>query len=187
MIWIPMALMAIENEEDSAFIRQLFLENQKAMFRTALKIVKDEHTARDMVSDAYLMMIVKIDALRKITSCKLSPYVISIVRNTSLMYLRKRRRENLWLVDDEAVLDWAVCNYHEIDEELIAEAETDELRTALNRIHKSHKELLEMKYFECLTDEEIAEQIGIGKDSVRFYLTKARRSLAEALKGSDKD
>lgn len=187
MIWIPMVLMAIESEEDSAFIRRLYLENQKAMFRTALKIVKDEHTARDMVSDAYVRMIVKIDILRGIESCKLTPYVISIVRNTSKMYLRKKGRENLWLVDDEAVLDWAVHDYHEIDEELIAEAETEELREAMNRIHKSHKELLEMKYFECLSDEEIAEQIGIGKDSVRFYLTKARRSLGEVLKGSEKN
>lgn len=187
MIWIPMVLMAIENEEDSAFIRQLYLENEQTMFRTALKIVKDEHTARDMVSAACVIMIVKIDKIRKVESCKRNPYVISIVRNTSLMYLRKRRRENLWLVDDEAVFDWAVHDHHEIDEALIAEAETDELREGLNRIHRNHKELLEMKYFERLTDEEIAEQIGIGRDSVRFYLTKARRSLAEVLKGSDED
>lgn len=187
MIWIPMFLMAIENEEDSAFIRRLYLENQEAMFRTALKIVKDEHTARDMVSDAYLRMIVKIDTLRKIASCKLTAYVISIVRNTSLMYLRKRRREKLWLVDDEAMLDLGMHDHHEIDEELIAEAEIEELRAALNRIHRSHRELLEMKYFECLTDEEISEQVGIGKDSVRAYLSKARKSLAEVLKGSDKD
>lgn len=36
------------------------------------------------------------------------------------------------------MLDLGVHDHHEIDEELIAEAEIEELRAALNRIHRSH-------------------------------------------------
>lgn len=187
MIVFPAVLMAIANEEDSAFIRTLYLKNEHAMFITALRIVKDEHTANDMVSTACVLMVEKIKRLRKINSCKLDQYVIKIVRNTSLMYLRRRKREKLWLVDDETVFDWANQEYHELDEALIAEANITEVREALRRIHKSHRELLEMKYFEYLPDEEIAEQLNISKDSVRSYLTKARRSLRDTLKGSEKD
>ena len=150
MIWMAMALMAIEDEDDSAFIRKVFMENEQTMFRTALKILKDEHTARDIVSAACIRMMEKISYLRKIDSCKLTPYVITIVRNTSFMYLRKKRRENTWLVDDENVFDWIPHEQHEVGEEMIVEAEMDELRGALNRIHRSHRELLEMKYFENL-------------------------------------
>lgn len=177
--------MAIENEEDGEFIQMLFLENKQAMFRMAMKITKNEHTAWDMVLATCVAMIDHIGKLREIISCKRASYIISMVKNTSLMYLRKRRRENTWLVADEKVFDWATHEHHDVDEDLIAEAEIGELREALNRIHKNHRELLEMKYFANMSDEEIASQLGIGKDSVRFYLTKARRSLKEALKGSD--
>lgn len=183
MIEIPMIIMAIENEDDCEFIQRLFLKNEKAMFKMALRIVKEEHTAEDMVLAACEKMIDKISYLRNIDSCKHTPYIISIVRNTSLMYLRKRKRENILLVDNEQVFDWATHEHREIDEDLIIEAEVEEVRSALKRIHRRDRELLESKYFANLSDEKIALQMGIGKDSVRLYLTKARRKLRAAIKG----
>ena len=53
---------------------------------------------------------------------------------------------------------------------------------ALSRIHKRDCELLRMKYFERLSDEDIAQRLEIGVASVRFYLTKARRNFAKELK-----
>ena len=38
-----------------------------------------------------------------------------------------------------------------------------------------------MRYFEMRSDSEIAEKLGIGKNSVRQYLTVARRKLKEEL------
>ena len=43
------------------------------------------------------------------------------------------------------------------------------------------RDLLLMKYFEMRSDSEIAEKLGIGKNSVRQYLTVARRKLKEEL------
>ena len=43
------------------------------------------------------------------------------------------------------------------------------------------RDLLSMKYFEMRSDSEIAEKLGIGKNSVRQYLTVARRKLKEEL------
>ena len=43
------------------------------------------------------------------------------------------------------------------------------------------RELLSMRYYEMRSDSEIAEKMGIGKNSVRQYLTVARRKLKEEL------
>ena len=43
------------------------------------------------------------------------------------------------------------------------------------------RELLSMRYYEMRSDSEIAEKLGIGKNSVRQYLTVARRKLKEEL------
>lgn len=182
MFMMPMAIMLIEDENDRDFIQRLFLQNEFAMFGMALRIVKDHHTASDMVSASCLKMIEKIDYLRKIPVCKQTPYIISIVRNTSLMYLRKRRSENSWLVDDERVLDWAAKTSKPVDENILVEAEAEELREAIRRLNARERDLLVMKYFEQRTDEEISSVLGIGKDSVRFYLTKARRALGDELR-----
>ena len=43
------------------------------------------------------------------------------------------------------------------------------------------RELLSMRYYEMRSDSEIAEKLGIGKNSVRQYLTVERRKRKEEL------
>ena len=64
---------------------------------------------------------------------------------------------------------------------MIRMIEVDILRKALRKIHKTERELLQMKYFDMATDAQIAEKFHIGTNSVRYYLTKARRSLRRIL------
>ena len=43
------------------------------------------------------------------------------------------------------------------------------------------RELLSMRYYEMRSESEIAEKLGIGKNSVRQYLTVAKRKRKEEL------
>ncbi len=130
---IPIVIMAIEDESDRDYITRLFLKNERGMYAMALKIVKEHHTACDMVSEACLKMIEKIGYLREISVQKQTPYILSIVKNTSLMYLRQRRSENSYLVDDERILDCAAASQDDLDAALISEAESQVIRQALER------------------------------------------------------
>ena len=99
------------------------------------------------------------------------------------MYLRKRRREMSLLTGSEYIHEDKINRtQEEVDSKLIAEAEMQIIHEALSRIHKRDSQLLKMKYFEKISDEEIAEIMGISAASVRFYLTKARRNFAEEFK-----
>ena len=82
---IPIVIMAIEEESDQDYITGLFLKNERGMYAMALKIVKEHHTACDMVSESCLKMIEKIGYLREISVQKQTPYILSIVKNTSLI------------------------------------------------------------------------------------------------------
>ena len=182
---IPIATMTIEDETDRDYITRLFLKNERGMYAMALKIVKEHHTACDMVSESCLKMIEKIGYLREIAPQKQTPYILSIVRNTSLMYLRQRPSENNWLVDDEQALDCAASLQDDLDAALISEAESQALRQALRRLKPRDRVLLEMKYFGQMDDEMICRQLGISKNSVRYYLTLARRALKDEIEKGD--
>ena len=121
---IPIVIMAIEDESDRDYITGLFLKNERGMYAMALKIVKEHHTACDMVSESCLKMIEKIGYLREISVQKQTSYILSIVKNTSLMYLRQRHSENCYLVDDERILDCAATSQDDLDAALISEAES---------------------------------------------------------------
>ncbi len=95
----------------------------------ALSVVKEHHTACDIVSAACEKMIEKVDYLRKIDPKKQTPYILSIVKNTALMYLRKRRKESIWLTLDERIFDSIpVCD--DMDDAIICEAESQTLFSA---------------------------------------------------------
>ena len=80
-------------------------------------------------------------------------------------------------------MDCFISGY--IDDALLVEAESQALRSAINRLKPRERDLLIMKYFSQMDDAEIARQLGINKNSVRYYLTVARRSLKEELKGEE--
>ena len=85
---------------------------------------------------------------------KQTPYILSIVKNTSLMYLRQRHSENCYLVDDERILDCAATSQDDLDAALISEAESQVIRQALKRLKPRDRDLLEMKYFSQLDDKK---------------------------------
>ena len=175
---IPIVIMAIEDESDRDYITGLFLKNERGMYAMALKIVKEHHTACDMVSESCLKMIEKISYLRAISAQKQTPYILSIVKNTSLMYLRQRRSENNWL-------DCAAALQDDLDAALISEAESQVIRQALKSLKPRERDLLEMKYFSQMDDEKICQQMRISRNSVRYYLTLARRALKDEIKKGD--
>ncbi len=178
---MPMIILALDNEDDREFIKRLFLENQVMMYAIAFELMKDYHLARDMVSQSCVTMIDKIDYLRKVNVCTLSSYIAAIVRNNSLMYLRKRKREKEFLMEEYLAADYIAKESEPVEARLIAEAEMQAIRDALSKVHRKDRDLLMMKYFEKASDKVIAERLGINTASVRYYLTKARRNVEREL------
>lgn len=182
---IPIVIIAVKDKTDCEYITDLFLRNERSMYNMAMKVVKEHHTACDMVSESCIKMIEKINYLQEIPLHKQTRYILSIVKNTSLMYLRKRRGENYCLVEDERILDWAADPQDALDAAPICEAETQSIRQALKRLKPRDRDLLEMKYYIQMDDESISRQLGISKNSVRYYLTLARRALKLEIEKGD--
>ncbi|MDO4384532.1 MAG: sigma-70 family RNA polymerase sigma factor [Clostridia bacterium] len=179
VVMIPTAISRMERGEDREFLLELINENGSLMYAMALKILGNEPVANDMVSDACMALMKKTAYLRTIVAEKQRLYILAIVKNNCLMYLRKHSRERLFY--DEHELETSLASEDAVDDALIADADSQMLREALRKVDERTRDLLSMKYFEMRSDSEIAEKLGIGKKSVRQYLTVARRKLKEEL------
>ncbi len=179
VVMIPTAISRMERGEDRDFLLELVKRNGSLMYEMAYKILGNEPLANDMVSEACMALMKKTAYLRTIAEEKQRLYILAVVRNNCLMYLRKRSRERLFY--DEQELETSLTSEDAVDDALIADADSQMLREALQRVDGKTRNLLSMKYFEMRSDLEIAEKLGIGKNSVRQYLTVARRKLKEEL------
>lgn len=187
MLLIPLAILAIDNEDDRAFMTRIYLDYGRLMYSVAIEIVRDPHVAEDMVSSAIIEMIKDIDTLRKINSFRLRSYIASIVRNDSIDYIRKRNRQGKYyfMPDDDSILN-NIPSEGTVDEALLRSAEIDALRQAIVKLSENEQLLLTMKYVDEADDSDIARLLGIGKDSVRVYLSRARKHLQRIIVEDEK-
>lgn len=57
------------------------------MYGIAMNVVKEQNTACDVVSEAFLKMLEKVDYLRAVEGEKQTPYILAIVKNTAMSYM----------------------------------------------------------------------------------------------------
>ena len=180
MMFIPVAILSIGNEDDRAFMVRMYVDYRWLMYKVALSVVREPQLAEDMVSQTLCEMIDNLEKIRAIDCCKLRGYIVSFVRNVSVDFVRKRDRQGkyLFLTGEEA----EVAAEDSVDENLIRMAEIDALKRGFARLSENDRPLLTMKYFDGLSDEEIAARLGVAKASVRTYLMRARNRLCQRLK-----
>lgn len=155
VVMIPTAISRMERGEDRDFLLELVKRNGSLMYEMAYKILGNEPLANDMVSEACMALMKKTAYLRTIAEEKQRLYILAVVRNNCLMYLRKRSRERLFY--DEHELETSLASEDAVDDALIADADSQMLREALRRVDERTRDLLSMKYFEMRSDSEIAE------------------------------
>ena len=184
MMFIPVAILSIGNEDDRAFMVRLYVDYRWLMYKVALSVVREPQLAEDMVSQTLCEMIDNLEKIRAVDCCKLRGYIVSFVRNVSVDFVRKRDRQGkyFFLTGEEA----EVAAEDSVDENLIRMAEIDALKRGFARLSENDRPLLTMKYFDGLSDEEIAARLGVAKASVRTYLMRARNRLCQRLKEDER-
>lgn len=182
----PVFILEIKDADDRAFMASLYQQHYPLMRHVAWGVLRDETLAGDMVNEAFLSLLCKISVLRALDGCTLRAYLVSTVRNVSINALTRRNRRNAYaFLDDGSALDQAVSDEESPLDAVLRSAEIERLTDGLKRLPPRDRWLLEMKYFRKMNDAEIARQLKIGENSVRMYLTKARRKLGDLIGKDD--
>lgn len=179
---VPIVILQIENDDDRQFVMELYQQYKFIMFKTAYNIVEDTHTAEDLVQDCCITIIDNLGKIRGVEPCKQRAYIVSIVKNCSINYVVKRNRRSKYsfLSENEQVFDGTVSD-ESVDDRLLQESDIESVRKALLKLSERDRTILRMKYFDQLSDKEIASYLEIKIDSVRYYFTLARRQLKAVL------
>lgn len=179
---LPAVVLLLEDENDRVFMTRLYMEYRGLMFALAYAMLGSAEEAQDAVNDAVVCLIEKVSVLRGKPRCILRSYIVSTIRHTAIDALRKRARksEPLLILDaeDAAPLEDEAAS---IDAEVAARADHEDFLRALTAMPERDRHLLQWKYYDEWSDEEIAKLLGIGRNSVRAALWKARKRLREEL------
>jgi RNA polymerase sigma-70 factor (ECF subfamily) len=172
---------ALDDTSERSFIEQLYNTHYRAMYRTALGILRHPEDAEDVVQSTCLALCKKTSLLAGMDCNALHSYVVISIRNTAinLMRSRDRRAELLW--GEEDYLDSLVKPCETWEDDLFVSADEGVLTQAIMRMPLRERHLIEMKYILNEKTQEIAKELGIKPDSVRVLLMRTRRRLHDLM------
>ena len=161
---------------DRLAMQVLFARHHVRVYRFVLRLVRNEATAEDLISEVFL------DVWRQAGKFEgrsaVSTWMLSIARFKALSALRRRPEEEL---DDET----AERIEDQSDDPETALAKKDKgalLRQCLTALSAEHREIIDLVYYHEKSVEEVAGIVGIPEATVKTRMFYARKKLSELLK-----
>ncbi len=169
--------------------KQLALPNLDALYRSAMRMTRNEADAEDLVQDALLRAYQFYDQFQQGTNFR--AWLFKILTNTFINQYRRRVREPETLSYDESE-DFILYNrLVESDEGEMGNPETVVLRklqheqvlAAIDRLPYDYRMVVTLADVEGLSYKEVADILGCPIGTVRSRLNRARHMLQRNLWG----
>ncbi len=152
----------------------------KRVFSLIFRIVQNRPAAEEILQDTFMRLWDRVpepDAGR----VSLLPWLLCVGRNCALDYLRKESRRGAYdvLFTDE------IGEAAFLGEESWSEDDAEGVRDALETLPPEQKKLIEMAYFDGLTQVEMAEKTGESLGTVKSRIRLGLKKLRNLLSGTE--
>lgn len=180
---IMMIITALEGDDDKTYMINLYNEYYGLVRKTVYNITHDADNVEDLVNDTFIKLIEKISIIRTLESCRLAAYVVYTSRSVAINHIKHKivQRKHAYYGGDTDLTEKMPDLESTIEERIIRQEEMKEMENAILRLPEKQKDLLYFKYILEMHDREIAEILKIDPDSVRQYLTRARREAKKLM------
>lgn len=178
---MPIYIMAIENEDDRAFITELYLEYKRLMYKSILQIVHDAWIADDVMQSTLENLIKKVKELREKDRTHLVNYIITACKNNARNYIKYKNRHPEVSIDEWIDTPNVLGDRTEIEGKIIDLDEKQSLISIWSQLDPTSQFILESYYILERTADDISNDLGIKPSSVRMALTRARRKARELM------
>ncbi len=148
---------------------------QKTVFNIVFRMINDKETSRDLTQDIFIKVYEKMGSFN--FNYRFFSWIYRIAVNETINYLKSQRKfEDLKKIEGL---------YMTGEPEAGKEERNKKLRTGLKKLRADYRLLLLLKYFFCLSYEEMAEVLEIPVNKVKARLFSARGKLKEQLLNAD--
>jgi RNA polymerase sigma-70 factor (ECF subfamily) len=193
MIFFPLlfAAMAVDDRDIAARLKQrdpdamadLYDRYGRMCYALIYRIVRDGGVAEDLTQETFLRVWNRVGAFDG-DKGSLGAWIMIVARNRAIDYLRSvdgRMRENAY---DLAHAETPAL-FNAIEANLIASDRARYLKKAFDSLNANQKLVIELAYYEGLTQNEMSERLqqplGTVKTWVRSALLRLREELGEAV------
>jgi RNA polymerase sigma-70 factor (ECF subfamily) len=164
--------------DDPLAFQELYEHYFSRIYGYVASRINNQQDTEDVVSEVFLRVIQNLAALRNQHSTSFAAWLFAIARNAITdHYRRKEHTETVIPFDSHSSL----TTYSGItpDVNLIGSEEAAQLRDLIATLPERKREVVMLKYYGGLRNQEIAVVLQIGEKTVAAYLSRALDELHE--------
>ena len=173
---------------DQTAYAELMGKYREPLYYMLLKMVKNTDDAEDLTIEAFGKAFNRLKLYS--LNYAFSTWLFKIASNNCIDFIRKKRvhltsMDHAYSNDSgESVKIDIESNTMDPEEVIIKQQKVKMMRTVVSKLKPRYKELIEKRYFEELTYEEIADQMNLPLGTVKAQLFRAREFLANMMRNT---
>ena len=172
----------LKNGVDAAY-KYLYDQHYQILCHVAAQYVKDDFLAETIVGDVIFHLWEVRETIEINTSVR--SYLMTCVRNRCIDYLKSQYHKREMAHSDTGLRDFPVLQYVKDDDyplgKLLEKELENEIMNAINRLPDECRRVFNMSRFENRKYEEIAQELKISVNTVKYHIKHALALLHEDL------
>lgn len=179
---------AIDNGDQKAYA-ELMSRYKDSIYFMLLKMVNNRDDADDLTIEAFGKAFKNI---RQYTpDYAFSTWLFKIATNNCIDFIRKKRKQTFSIdkgieTDDGGELNIDIkSNQPDPEENMMKKQKVMMMRDVVERLKPRYRKLVELRYFQERSYEEIAEELSLPLGTVKAQLFRAREFLYQIMKNSE--
>ncbi|MDO4710643.1 MAG: sigma-70 family RNA polymerase sigma factor [Peptostreptococcaceae bacterium] len=182
---IPPILLSALNDEQRGLIERIYERDSKTMLQTAMKYVKEQSTAEDIVQQVFVKILRQIEEKNIDLCSKTTGYFVIMVKNHCIDHLRAQKNQDLSydaMLYEGGAFESRASDLGDPSELIISREGYDRIIGAIRQLDEKYLLPIQLKLLHGLSEKQIAETLGLSEKNVNSRIYRARKLLIEQIR-----
>jgi RNA polymerase sigma-70 factor (ECF subfamily) len=162
---------------DTNAFGELVRRYQSSVFNVCFRLLGERRSAEDLAQETFIRAYQRLDTFDQ--KREFGPWIRRVSANLCYNHLQKKRVDQVTLRDE---IDSAAFQSNDGPEATVSANErAEQIRTALASLPDHYRLVLELRHFQGMNYDEIAQALGLPLNTIKSHLFRARKQLAKIL------
>jgi RNA polymerase sigma-70 factor (ECF subfamily) len=166
-------------QRDPQALAELYDRYGRLVYSLILRVVRDTATAEDLVQETFLRVWNRVQGFDA-GKGSVAPWLLAVARHRAIDYLRSSAGRGERNAVEFAESDHPAL-YTDMEQDLLASDKARRIKAAMQKLAPNQREVIELAYFEGLSQSEMAERLGQPLGTVKTWARAALKNLRDEL------
>jgi len=163
---------------DPRAVAELYDRYGRVVYALVLRVVRDTGIAEDLVQETFLRVWNRVHGFDA-QKGSIGPWLLAVARNRAIDYLRSAVGRERNAVEYEETDHPAL--FCDMEKDILSSDKARIVKSAIQKLSPNQRQVIELAYFEGLSQSEMAERMGQPLGTVKTWVRTALKNLRDEL------